>query len=195
MQRRINVVLQVMQSRGGITSATMCTEKPVVTLLSGPAGGVIGGKFIGSLCGRENVITLDMGGTSNDVALIYRGRVRLSLEGKIGKYPCRQAMMDINTIGAGGGSIAWVDPAGGLKVGPQSAGADPGPACYGWGGKEPTVTDASVVLGYLNPDYFAAGELKLKKELAKKAIQKRVATPLRHGSRKSSGRDSQDCEQ
>lgn len=177
-ERGINIVLQVMQSRGGITSAAMCTEKPVVTLLSGPAGGVIGGKFIGGLCGRENVITLDMGGTSNDVALIYRGRVRLSLEGKIGKYPCRQAMMDISTIGAGGGSIAWVDPAGGMKVGPQSAGAAPGPACYGWGGEEPTVTDASVVLGYLNPGYFAAGELNLKKELAVEAIQKRVATPL-----------------
>jgi N-methylhydantoinase A len=177
-QHRINIVLQVMQSRGGITSATMCTEKPVVTLLSGLAGGVIGGKFIGSLCGRGNVITLDMGGTSNDVALIYRNKVHLSLEGKIGKYPCRQAMMDVNTIGAGGGSIAWVDPAGGLRVGPQSAGADPGPACYGWGGEEPTVTDASVVLGYLNPEYFAAGELNLNQELAKKAIQKRVATPL-----------------
>jgi N-methylhydantoinase A len=177
-RRRINIVLQVMQSRGGITSATMCTEKPVVTLLSGPAGGVIGGKFICSLCGRENIITLDMGGTSNDVALIYRGRVRLSLEGKIGKYPCRQSMMDINTIGAGGGSVAWVDPAGGLKVGPQSAGADPGPACYGLGGEEPTVTDASVVMGYLNPNYFAAGEVKLNPDLARKAIQGRVATRL-----------------
>ncbi len=176
--RHIDVVLQVMQSRGGITSAEMCTEKPVVTLLSGPAGGVIGGRFVGGLCDRDNLITHDTGGTSNDVALIHRGKVPLSLEGMIGRYPCRQAMMDIDTIGAGGGSIAWVDPAGGLKVGPQSAGADPGPACYGWGGTEPTVTDASVVLGYLNPEYFAAGEVSLKKELAKEAIENRVAAPL-----------------
>jgi len=176
--RHIDVVLQVMQSRGGITSGAMCIEKPVTTLLSGPAGGVIGGNFIGHLCGRENLITLDMGGTSSDVALIRHGKPFLSLEGKISKYPLRQPMMDISTIGAGGGSIAWVDAAGGLKVGPQSAGADPGPACYGWGGEEPTVTDASVVLGYLNPEYFGAGEVRLKPELAREAIQKYIATPL-----------------
>lgn len=174
----IDVVLQVMQSRGGITSAALCMEKPVVTLLSGPAGGVIGGGFTGHLCGRDNVITLDMGGTSNDVAVISHGKTQLSIEGRMGKYPLRQTMMDVSTIGAGGGSIAWTDPAGGLKVGPQSAGADPGPACYGWGGEEPTVTDASVTLGYLNPEYFAAGELTLKPALALKAIQERIATPL-----------------
>jgi len=174
----IDVVLQVMQSRGGITSAAMCIEKPVVTLLSGPAAGVICGRFTGHVCGRENVLTLDMGGTSNDVTLISNGKIPLSIEGKLGKYPLRQTMADISTIGAGGGSIAWLDSAGGFKVGPQSAGANPGPACYGWGGEEPTVTDASVILGYLNPEYFAAGEMRLNSELAREAIQKRIATPL-----------------
>lgn len=177
-KRNVSVVLQVMQSRGGITSSAMCIEKPVVTLLSGPAGGAAGGIFAGKLCGRENLITLDMGGTTNDVALIRHGKPYLSIEGKIGKYPLRQAMIDMTTIGAGGGSIAWVDAAGGLKVGPQSAGAVPGPACYDRGGEEATVTDSSVALGYLNPDYFGAGELMLKPQLAQKAIQERVAKPL-----------------
>ncbi len=176
--RHIDVALQVMQSRGGITSGVMCMEKPVVTLLSGPASGVVGGNFIGSLCNRKNLITLDMGGTSCDVALIRDGKPYLSIEGSIGTYPLRQAMIEINTIGAGGGSIARADPAGGLHVGPDSAGADPGPVSYGWGGNEPTVTDASVILGYLNPEYFAAGEITLKPELAREAVQKRIATPL-----------------
>ena len=176
--RNVDVVLQVMQSRGGITSGVMCMEKPVVTLLSGPAGGVVGGNFIGGLCGRKNLITLDMGGTSSDVALIRDGKPYLFIEGKIGKYPLRQAMIDISTIGAGGGSIARVDPAGGLQVGPESAGANPGPACYGWGGEEPTVTDASVILGYLDPEYFAGGEMTLNPELAREAVQKRIAAPL-----------------
>jgi len=177
-KRKIDVVLQVMQSRGGITSARMCMEKPVVTLLSGPAAGVVGGAFFGKLCGRESVITLDMGGTTNDVAIVPQGKPHLSIEGKIDKYPLRQAMVDVTTIGAGGGSIAWTDPAGGLKVGPQSAGAEPGPACYNRGGQEATVTDSSLVLGYLNPDYFGAGEIKLNVELSQKAINDNVAKPL-----------------
>jgi N-methylhydantoinase A len=177
-RRNVDVVLQVMQSRGGITSGTMCVERPVMTLLSGPAGGVAGGMFVGKTCGRENLITLDMGGTTNDVALVRKGQPFLSLDGMIDKYPLRQAMIDITTIGAGGGSIAWVDAAGGLKVGPQSSGADPGPACYGRGGTEPTVTDANIALGYLNPDYFAAGELVLQPELARQVIQDRIAEPL-----------------
>jgi N-methylhydantoinase A len=173
-----NVVLQVMQSRGGITSSAMCTEKPVVTLLSGPAGGVAGGLFIGKLCDRDNLITLDMGGTSNDIALIQNGKPRLALEGKIDRYPLRQAMVELSTIGAGGGSIAWVDSGGTLKVGPDSAGAYPGPVCYNRGGQEPTVTDASLVLGYINPDYFGAGALILNPELAQKIIQERLAKPM-----------------
>ncbi len=177
-RRNIDVVLQVMQSRGGITSGAMCMERPVVTLLSGPAGGVAGGIFVGKMCGRENLITMDMGGTTNDVALVRHGKPYLSLDGKIDGHPLRQAMIDMTTIGAGGGSIARLDGAGGLKVGPQSAGSDPGPACYNRGGQEPTVTDSSVVLGYLNPKYFGAGELVLNPDLAEKAIEERIARPL-----------------
>ena len=177
-ERGIDVVLQVMQSRGGITSAEMCAEKPVLTLLSGLSAGAIGGRMLARQTGRENMITLDMGGTSNDVALIRHGKTTLFLEGKIGPYPCRQAMMDVSTIGAGGGSIAWLDSGGWLKVGPQSAGALPGPVCYCRGGKEPTYTDATLVLGYLRPDFFAGGEVMLDLEPAKKAIEQRVAQKL-----------------
>lgn len=180
-KHQIETALQVVQSRGGVTSAEICIQKPVVTLLSGPAAGVAGGVFFGNLCGRDNIITLDMGGTSNDVALIRDGKPFLTIESQLGNYPLRQAMISVDTIGAGGGSIAYMDPVGGLKVGPQSAGADPGPACYGRGGKDPTVTDASVILGYLNPDYFANGELKLYPELAREAIEKFVAAHLNTG--------------
>lgn len=177
-RRNIGVVLQVMQSRGGITSGAICMEKPVVTLLSGPTGGVVGGVFVGQLCGKQNLITMDMGGTTNDVALIRRGKPYLRVEGKIDRYPIRQTMIDITTIGAGGGSIARLDPAGGLKVGPQSSGSDPGPVCYDRGGQEPTVTDSSIVLGYLNPDYFGAGELTLNRDLAQKVIEAQIAKPM-----------------
>ena len=177
-KRNMDVVLQVMQSRGGITNSEICIEKPVITLLSGPAAGVIGSVFIGKACERGNLISLDMGGTSCDVTLIKNQQPNLALEGRIDKYPLRQAMVDISTIGAGGGSIAWVDAANMLKVGPQSAGANPGPACYDRGSNEPTVTDASFVLGYLNPDTFGGGEISLKPELAKQAIQERLANQL-----------------
>jgi N-methylhydantoinase A len=173
----ITAGLQVMQSRGAVTSVQTATEKPVTLLLSGPAAGVIGGLFAGEQAGFKNVITVDIGGTSCDVSLVEDGRPNISREGKISTYPLRVPMVNVNTIGAGGGSIAWLDTAGGLRVGPQSAGADPGPACYGLGGENPTVTDASLVLGYLNPDYFAAGELTLDVELAHKAIEK-IAQPL-----------------
>jgi N-methylhydantoinase A len=179
-KRGVNVVLQVMQSRGGITNSTMCIEKPVVTLLSGPAAGVIGAMFIGKrLCDRKNLMSFDMGGTSSDVSLIKNGEPTLSVAGKIANYPLRQSMLDIDTIGAGGGSIARIHGTGILKVGPQSAGSDPGPACYNKGGNEPTVTDASLVLGYLNPKCFAGGgEILLNPELAKKSISDHIAKPL-----------------
>lgn len=173
----IKAGLQVMQSRGAITSAQTATEKPVTLLRSGPAAGVMGGLFAGEQSGFKNVITVDIGGTSCDVSLVEDGRPTISREGKISTYPLRVPMVNVNSIGAGGGSIAWLDMAGGLRVGPQSAGADPGPACYGLGGEDPTVTDASLVLGYLNPDYFAAGELTLNVESAHKAIEK-IARPL-----------------
>ncbi|MFQ5933026.1 MAG: hydantoinase/oxoprolinase family protein, partial [Dehalococcoidia bacterium] len=126
----------------------------------------------------EDMVTLDMGGTSCDIALVEKGKPLLSSEGKITKYPLRQPMLDINTIGAGGGSIAWLDAGGALRVGPASAGAAPGPACYGGGGDQPTVTDASLVLGYLDPEYFAGGLMKLSLPLAEEAIRKAVAGPL-----------------
>jgi N-methylhydantoinase A/oxoprolinase/acetone carboxylase beta subunit len=153
----IRATLQVMQSRGGLTSVQTAMDRPVTMLLSGPASGVIGGRFAGEQSHLRDLITLDIGGTSCDVALIREGKPLLSREGRIARYPLRVPMVDVSTVGAGGGSFAWLDRSGGLHVGPQSAGADPGPACYGRGGTVPTVTDASVVLGYLNPHYFAGG--------------------------------------
>jgi N-methylhydantoinase A len=167
----IRATLQVMQSRGGLTSVQTATERPVTMLLSGPAAGVIGGRFAGEQSHLRDLITLDIGGTSCDVALVREGKPLLSREGRIARYPLRVPMVDVSTVGAGGGSLAWVDRSGGLHVGPQSAGADPGPACYGRGGTVPTVTDASVVLGYLNPYYFAGGDLTLQVDKAYQVVR------------------------
>ena len=166
----IEAPLQVMQSRGGITSADLAGKRPVSVLLSGPAAGVIGGTFAGRRSGFESLITIDVGGTSADVSLVEAGRPLVSTEGTIDTYPLRVPMIDVSTIGAGGGSIAWVDAGGGFHVGPRSAGADPGPACYGRGGTEPTVTDASLLLGYLDPGYFAGGTLELDPDAARAAL-------------------------
>jgi N-methylhydantoinase A len=170
--------LQVMQSRGGISAAETAIKRPVRLFLSGPAAGVIGGSGAGQAAGSNDLITVDIGGTSCDIALVASGRPLIRPEGRIAGYPVRVPMVDVNAMGSGGGSIAWLDAAGGLKVGPQSAGADPGPACYGRHGKVATVTDASIVLGFLNPDYFAGGSVSLDKELAKKAIRETIAIPL-----------------
>ena len=167
----------IIQSSGGLATARAAAEKPVNMILSGPAGGVMGGKFAGELANFKNLITIDIGGTSFDVALVRESNPIISREGKVCGYPLRVPMIDVNTIGAGGGSIAWLDAGGGLHVGPQSAGAEPGPACYGLGGEDATDTDASVVLGYLNPDYFAGGEIPLDKSAAAKAIE-RIAKRL-----------------
>jgi N-methylhydantoinase A/oxoprolinase/acetone carboxylase beta subunit len=160
----------IMRSRGGIVSAALAAQQPVTLFLSGPAGGVIGAAFAAERSGVRDFVSLDMGGTSNDVAMVRDGTPLLASEGAIGPYPVRTPMVDVNTIGAGGGSIAWIDAAGGLRVGPRSAGADPGPACYGRGGDEATVTDASVVLGYLNPARFAGGTLALDAAAAERAV-------------------------
>ncbi len=160
----------IMRSRGGIVSAALAAQQPVTLFLSGPAGGVIGAGFAAERSGVPDFVSLDMGGTSNDVAVVRDGRPLLASEGTIGPYPVRTPMVDVNTIGAGGGSIAWIDAAGGLRVGPRSAGAEPGPACYGRGGDEATVTDASVVLGYLNPARFAGGALALDVAAAERAL-------------------------
>lgn len=167
----ISATLQVMQSRGGLTSVQTATERPVTMLLSGPAPGAIGGRFAGAQSHVRDLITLDIGGTSCDVALVREGKPLLSREGRIARYPLRVPMVDVSTVGAGGGSLAWVDSSGGLRVGPQSAGAVPGPACYGRGGTVPTVTDASVVLGYLNPHYFAGGDLTLQVDKAHQVVR------------------------
>src|SRR5216117_2698179 len=160
----------IMRSRGGIVSAALAARQPVTLFLSGPAGGVIGAGFAAERSGVRDFVSLDMGGTSNDVALAREGKPLLASEGSIGPYPVRTPMVDVNTIGAGGGSIAWIDAAGGLRVGPRSAGAEPGPACYGRGGDAATVTDASVVLGYLKPERFAGGALTLDVGAAERAV-------------------------
>jgi N-methylhydantoinase A/oxoprolinase/acetone carboxylase beta subunit len=164
--------LQVMQSRGGITSADTVAQRPVSLLLSGLAAGVVGSQFVASRAGFSEVISLDMGGTSCDIALISAGKPLLASETRVAGLPLRAQMIDVNTIGAGGGSIAWVDDAGGLRVGPQSAGAEPGPACYGRGGAEPTVTDASLLLGYLNAASFGDGALCLDARAAESALRR-----------------------
>jgi len=160
----------IMRSRGGIVSAALAARQPVTLFLSGPAGGVIGASFAAGRSGVRDFVSLDMGGTSNDVGVVREGAPLLAAEGSIGPYPVRTPMVDVNTIGAGGGSIAWIDASGGLRVGPRSAGAEPGPACYGRGGDEATVTDASVVLGYLNPARFAGGTMALDVDAAERAV-------------------------
>lgn len=170
--------LQVMQSRGGLAGTAVARARPVRLFLSGPAAGVIGGRIVGASAAAEDIITIDVGGTSADIALIARGKPMIRPEAVIDGYEVRVAMVDVNTLGAGGGSIARVDAGGGLRVGPHSAGADPGPACYGRGGEEPTVTDASLLLGYLDPGFFAGGTMRLDPALARRAVEEKVARPL-----------------
>lgn len=167
----VTAKLEVMQSRGGIASAASARERPVSLLRSGPAAGVIASQLVGEICGEKNLISNDIGGTTADIGVIVGGKPLTSTEGRVMKYPIRIPMIEVSSIGAGGGSIAWLDGAGSLHVGPQSAGAVPGPACYGTGGKDPTVTDASLVLGYLNAAYFAGGDITLNTEAAHEAIE------------------------
>lgn len=168
----------VMQSNGGIMTAETAGRKSVHTILSGLAGGVLGGVTLARQAGFENVITIDMGGTSFDISLAYRGQIRFTRESEIGGHAITVPMIDVHTLGAGGGSIAWIDAGGALQVGPQSAGASPGPACYGLGGRQATVTDANLVLGRLNPHYLLGGAMALHVDLARQAIQREVADPL-----------------
>ncbi len=168
--------ISVMQSSGGTIAAELAGARAVQMLLSGPAGGLAGARFVGQRAGREKLLTFDMGGTSTDVALID-GEPRLTNNGKIGPWPVSVPMVDMHTIGAGGGSIAYIDEGGLLQVGPQSAGAAPGPACYGRGGLQPTVTDANLVLGRLRPDAFLGGKMQLDDNAARNAVAT-LATPL-----------------
>jgi N-methylhydantoinase A len=175
---RVTAPLQIMQSRGGLAGTSVARRRPVRLFLSGPAAGVIGGAIVGRSSGHRDVITIDVGGTSSDIALVEDGEPVIRAQGNIAGFPVRVPMVDVNAIGAGGGSIAWLDGAGGLRVGPHSAGSEPGPACYGRGGEEATVTDASVVLGWLDPAYFAGGAVALDPSLARAAIEQRIAQPL-----------------
>ena len=168
----IRADLHVMSSNGGVATAKMVSDRPVMTLLSGPAAGVLGGAWTGELSNRTKLITFDMGGTSADIGIVSDGTFAQASarDTWIAGYPLLVSMIDIHTIGAGGGSIAYADPGGGFRVGPRSAGAIPGPAAYGRGGKQPTVTDANVVLGRLDKDYFLGGEMSLDDTAAQQAI-------------------------
>jgi len=168
----------ILQSNGGVASPQEAGAKPVRTLASGPAAGVTGAAVLAVAADMPDVITFDVGGTSTDVCLIESGRPMIARERVFNGQPVRFPMIDVHSVGAGGGSIAWVDAGGFLHVGPQSAGAHPGPACYGLGGTEPTVTDANVVLGRLPSDALLAGRLPIQAELARRAIETRVAKPM-----------------
>jgi N-methylhydantoinase A len=173
LQRLCNALpgtrLSVMQSSGEAIAADQASRQAVRMLLSGPAGGLVGAGFLASQSGRSQLLTLDMGGTSTDVALID-GTPRLTREGRIGPWPVAVPMVDMHTIGAGGGSIARLDAGGMLLVGPESAGADPGPACYARGGKQATVTDANLILGRLREDAFLGGRMPLQRQAAEEAV-------------------------
>jgi N-methylhydantoinase A len=188
----INSELLVMQSNGGVYPAESASESPVFMVESGPAAGAVAAASIGSELGYPNVISFDMGGTTAKASLIRDGQPNITKDYSVGGaaqsgagafggasgYPIRTPVVDLVEIGAGGGSIAWVDSGGALRVGPQSSGADPGPVCYGLGGKEPTITDANLILGRLDPNYFAGGEMTLNTEAANNAISEYCAEPL-----------------
>ena len=171
-------VLLVMQSNGGVATPEVVARLPVTTVLSGPAGGRVAGPAPARARGQSDCVVVDMGGTSFDVSIVKDGEVQLTREGEINRHLISMPMTDIHTIGAGGGSIGWLDEGGLLHVGPHSAGADPGPAAYGRGGTQPTCTDADLVLGYLDPDYFLGGRMRLQPELAREALERDVAGPL-----------------
>jgi N-methylhydantoinase A len=158
------------QSNGGVIGFEQAARLPVRTVLSGPSTGVVAAQEVGRIAGFPDLITFDMGGTSTDVALLVQGQCRLTGEATVHGYPIKAPMLDIHTVGAGGGSIAYVDNGGLLKVGPRSAGAFPGPVCYGKGNTEPTVTDANVVLQTLNPTHLLGGRMSVRQDLARQAI-------------------------
>src|SRR4029079_4341720 len=170
-------VSYAMQSNGAVSRFERARRTPINLIESGPVGGVIGAAAIGRLLGEQNLITLDIGGTTATSSLVERGTVRLTGEYHIeptptaAGYPVKVPVVDIVEIGAGGGSIAWLDPAGSLRVGPQSAGADPGPASYVWAGPQPTLTDASVIAGRINPGYFLGGDIELDVDRAREALR------------------------
>jgi N-methylhydantoinase A len=176
--RGLDAPVYLMQSTGGVIPIDSVTDHAVATIDSGPVGGVTGSKFLGEQLGREDLICTDVGGTSFDVGLVVDGELQTTPQTSVQKYTLHQPAVDIESIGSGGGSVAWIDDGGALRVGPKSAGADPGPACYGRGGTRPTVTDADVLLGYIDPDYFLGGRQSLDVDAAEAAMAEHVAEPL-----------------
>jgi N-methylhydantoinase A len=170
--------LFVMHSNGGMVHGDYARSHSVELVMSGPAGGVVAGARVSDASGYRDVITVDMGGTSYDVCLIKDAEPASGTEAWVSRYRIGTPMVDVHTVGSGGGSIAWIDEGGALRVGPHSAGAFPGPACYGRGGENPTITDANVVLGFISPDYFLGGRMQLDKDAAHRAIEEKVAKPL-----------------
>lgn len=170
--------LRLIQANGGAMRASAAKGRSVNLVNSGPAGGATAAAFLGRLIQEPRIVSVDMGGTSFDISLIAEGLAHVTTDANFEGFPIKVAMDEVNVIGAGGGSIAWIDRGGALTVGPRSAGASPGPAAYGRGGDEPTVTDANVVLGRISPDYFLGGEIALRKDLATEAIRRRIAEPL-----------------
>ncbi|MGE5816865.1 MAG: hydantoinase/oxoprolinase family protein [Deltaproteobacteria bacterium] len=170
--------LYIMQSNGGVSTFAGSANKPVATILSGPAGGVIASMGTCERVDINNIITFDMGGTSCDVALIHQGNPVITTQGKINLRPIALPMLDIHTVSAGGGTIARIDAVGGLQVGPDSAGADPGPVSYDRGGENITITDANIVTGVLDPDHFLGGRMKLNKAKADRLLEEKIAKPL-----------------
>jgi len=177
-ESRLFAWLQMMQSNGGLVRPERAASFPILTLLSGPAGGVMASAYLGELLGESNLLALDMGGTSCDVAGITHGEPDTRLDFEIGGYAVSYPTLDIHTVGAGGGSIAKVDRFGRMSVGPDSAGSDPGPACYGRGGELPTVTDANLLLGVYDPDFQLGGEIYPDIDLAARAVERHVGKPL-----------------
>ena len=170
--------LLIMQSNGGVVTPEVVKKSPAVTVLSGPAAAPTAGAFYANLLGYKDCITIDMGGTSFDASLVIDNQCVTSTEGSINRYRIALPSLDIVTIGAGGGSIGWIDSGGLLQMGPQSAGASPGPISYGKGGTLPTCTDANLILGYLNPDFFAGGKIKLDTGKTKRIISEQIAPKL-----------------
>ncbi len=174
----VTVEPYITQSNGGVMSISSTVQTPVQTALSGPSAGVMGAIYVAGAAGYENIITYDMGGTSTDVSLVNRGIAEYTTKRKVCGLPSGVPMIDVHAVGAGGGSIAYIDNAGALKVGPESAGANPGPAAYGLGNENPVVTDANLTLGRINPHYVLGGRLKIDAELSKKAIANKIAGPM-----------------
>src|SRR5438270_4559876 len=170
-----------MSSGGGVFSPELASERPIDTLLSGPSGGISGAIYVAHIIDRPNIITFDMGGTSTDVSLIADGKIEVTNCRTIDGLPIKSAAVDVHTVGAGGSSIAWLDGGGMLRVGPESAGAKPGPACYAIGGIHPTVTDANVLLQRLSQDHLLGGALRIEARRSAEAIERDISAPKQIG--------------